>query len=803
MAASTENQYQNSNSVKFDDPYYLSNGDHPGMQLGNHILTGSNFLNWSRTVRMALIARNKLQFVDGSLPSPGVDSPDYQKWLRNDYMVMSWILNSIDKNLVESFMFVNSSHGLWKEISERFGQSNAPQLFELHRNLIYTNQNNDSIAEYYGKLKSVWDQLHVIEGFPDCTCGALASCSCGILKKLLEMEQRKKLIQLLSGLNRNYDQVTINLLSVDPLPNVNKAYHTLQQIEQQNRLNQFSSSSHEISAFHVASGNIAPTPKVFPKPNFQYKKDFKRAKSELTCEHCKKRDHTVDQCFKLYGVPDWFTTLKNKGSARVAGNVSGSGAISSGSASCNSADPVAMTNLYNQFYKMMQQNSDNPLSSAVNFAGIVVASNVELLDEVFHKDAWIVDTGASDHMAGNIDLFASLTSLQNPIKIKLPDGTITSVLYAGSVILTPEISISDVLFVPTFKHNLLSVGKMLDQHQLHSHFTNDSCLFQDPVTRAVRAIGTRHSGLYKFTYVGSISDQQSPSGISLDMVNPALDHADLGSTEILETGSVSPPVLRHSSRPRSIPRKFDNFQVTIPGISTNSDSVSQSFNVYTEPSLLAMDVDTKLNLIKSKQDYSMFIKKDKKSFTLVVVYVDDLLITGNDSSAISILKSALHDAFTIKDLGSLKYFLGIEVSRSNSGILLNQRKYILDMLRDAHMESCNPASFPLPKDLKLSDFEGDELSGPEIFRKIIENPVFHEKTKHLRSKHHKLDVHFVRENVQSGFIQTVHVKSALQLADIMTKPLGADLHKFMCFKIGLVIQPPTQDWVCKVQDVSS
>lgn len=72
---------RNNNGVNFNNPYYLTNGDHPGMQLGSNILTGSNFVNWNRSVRMALIARNKLQFVDGTLLSPGIDHPDYQKWL--------------------------------------------------------------------------------------------------------------------------------------------------------------------------------------------------------------------------------------------------------------------------------------------------------------------------------------------------------------------------------------------------------------------------------------------------------------------------------------------------------------------------------------------------------------------------------------------------------------------------------------------------------------------------------------------------------------------------------------------------
>lgn len=106
--------------------------------------------------------------------------------------------------------------------------------------------------------------------------------------------------------------------------------------------------------------------------------------------------------------------------------------------------------------------------------------------------------------------------------------------------------------------------------------------------------------------------------------------------------------------------------------------------------------------VQSKQDYSMFIKRASNSFSVVVAYVDDLLLTGNDPSVLTSLKTVLHGAFTIKDLGELKYFLGVEVSQSSNGILLNQRKYILDMLKDANMSSGAPATFPLPKGIKLS-----------------------------------------------------------------------------------------------------
>ena len=83
---------------------------------------------------------------------------------------------------------------------------------------------------------------------------------------------------------------------------------------------------------------------------------------------------------------------------------------------------------------------------------------------------------------------------------------------------------------------------------------------------------------------------------------------------------------------------------------------------------------------KSKSDHSVFYRNSQAVIILLVVYVDDIIITMNDMAGISSLKSFLHDQLHIKDLGMLKYFLGVEVMRSKYGIFLSQRKYVLDLL---------------------------------------------------------------------------------------------------------------------------
>lgn len=80
---------------------------------------------------------------------------------------------------------------------------------------------------------------------------------------------------------------------------------------------------------------------------------------------------------------------------------------------------------------------------------------------------------------------------------------------------------------------------------------------------------------------------------------------------------------------------------------------------------------------------------------MALVYVDDMLLSRNDLDVIASTKASLHKAFTIKDLGLARYFLGLEIDRTEAGIRLNQRKYVLDLLRDGCMLDCKSSSFPM------------------------------------------------------------------------------------------------------------
>ena len=102
-----------------------------------------------------------------------------------------------------------------------------------------------------------------------------------------------------------------------------------------------------------------------------------------------------------------------------------------------------------------------------------------------------------------------------------------------------------------------------------------------------------------------------------------------------------------------------------------------------------------LGFKQSQADHSLFVHADGFSFTALLVCVDDMIITGNDSACVAKLKSLLDQKFGIKDLGSLKYLLGLEIARSATGISINQRKYAIEVLKEAGMLDCKPVKSPM------------------------------------------------------------------------------------------------------------
>nr|GEV81901.1 putative ribonuclease H-like domain-containing protein [Tanacetum cinerariifolium] len=132
-----------------------------------------------------------------------------------------------------------------------------------------------------------------------------------------------------------------------------------------------------------------------------------------------------------------------------------------------------------------------------------------------------------------------------------------------------------------------------------------------------------------------------------------------------------PPGFVESSNPREVCR-----------LKKSLYGLKQSPRAWFDRFTLAM---RKYGFKQSNSDHTLFLKQKGKLVTCLIIYVDDMIITGNDEKDMTRLRTNLFKEFKMKDLGRLKYFIGIEVLRSKQGIFIFQKKYVLDLLAETGM----------------------------------------------------------------------------------------------------------------------
>jgi hypothetical protein len=160
--------------MDYSNPFFLHHGDSPGAVLVSQPLTGDNNSSWRRAMIMALTTKNKLGFVTGTLFPPNVPESDPLNFsgCRCNNMVLSWLINSVSKEIAASIIYIDSVAEMWTDLQDRFSHLNGPRVFQLQQKLSSLSQENDSVSTYFTTLKALWDELEHQESLPCCTCGA-------------------------------------------------------------------------------------------------------------------------------------------------------------------------------------------------------------------------------------------------------------------------------------------------------------------------------------------------------------------------------------------------------------------------------------------------------------------------------------------------------------------------------------------------------------------------------------------------------------------------------------------------------
>lgn len=121
----------------------------------------------------------------------------------------------------------------------------------------------------------------------------------------------------------------------------------------------------------------------------------------------------------------------------------------------------------------------------------------------------------------------------------------------------------------------------------------------------------------------------------------------------------------------------------------------------------------------SHTNSSLFIKHHNSDILYILVYVDDIIITGSNSNVVHTCITQLSKEFKLRDLGKLHYFLGIEVRYLNNGIILSQQKYLQDLLTTTHMEHATSVKSPMASTCNLQLHKDESLVDPKLYRRTV------------------------------------------------------------------------------------
>ncbi|KAE9594174.1 putative retrotransposon gag domain, gag-polypeptide of LTR copia-type [Lupinus albus] len=190
------------------NPFFLNSNENPTLVLVTSLMNGKNYHSWSRAMMLALHSKNKVKFIDKSIPRPPKGHPLYSQWIRFNTMILSWLQHLVEDTIVKSILWIDDALDVWKDLHDRFSQGDVFHISELQEDFYRLSQCSLSILEYFTRLKTLREELDNIKPTPHCHCGNVCtcgkSCTCGVPESMNGHKGQDYVIRFLKGLNDQY-----------------------------------------------------------------------------------------------------------------------------------------------------------------------------------------------------------------------------------------------------------------------------------------------------------------------------------------------------------------------------------------------------------------------------------------------------------------------------------------------------------------------------------------------------------------------------------------------------------------------
>jgi hypothetical protein len=276
-----------------ESPFYVHPSEGPHSVVISPKFNGSNYLAWSRSMQRALGAKNKLSFINGSLPVPDDDDFNKNAWERCNHLVQSWLISSLSDPIAQTVIFHNTAFDVWQDLKERFSKVDRIRIANLRSSINNLKQGSKSVLEYFTELNALWEELHSHRPIPTCTCPH--QCRCAAMRVNKEYMIEDQIIQFLTGLNDQFSVVKTQVLLLDPLPSLNKVFSLVVQEESNNVYTPSLPSLEEGSVLVNASDTRRPQGRGRGSSN---------KSSGRYCSFCNRYNHTIEYCYLKHGFPN-------------------------------------------------------------------------------------------------------------------------------------------------------------------------------------------------------------------------------------------------------------------------------------------------------------------------------------------------------------------------------------------------------------------------------------------------------------------------------------------------------------------
>ncbi|XP_019228961.1 PREDICTED: uncharacterized protein LOC109210044 [Nicotiana attenuata] len=413
-------------TIDHNHPLYLQPTDTPASSLISLQLTGSdNYAIWSRSMRIGLLGKSKFGFVDGRYPKFKFVPDLHDLWEKVNAMVLSWIMNAVRPGSLSTVFYALNAHKVWKDLKETFDKVNRSRVIHLHREIHTLIQGTMSVADYFSKLRDLW------------------------------------------GLNDSYSQARSQMMIMSAVVQV-------AEVAEGNAM--FSN-----RGLVTARGNPRPQKKI-PQ-----------------CDYCHCKGHTKETCYKLVGYtpdfkskkkgvtsnnPEMAFGMQNQQNHQIPQQLvqhptpyfTQEPPQSVIQKSVQQPAPFFAQEQYQQIVQLLDKGIDEGTSCKTAAAGTLIT-----LVSQFVNNRWIIDIGASNHMTSTLQLLKSCQPVPEyeRNKVHLPTGEVALVTHIGKSSVFTNQDISDVLYLPDFKYNMLSVSKLTKELHCLLAFFPDFCIFQD------------------------------------------------------------------------------------------------------------------------------------------------------------------------------------------------------------------------------------------------------------------------------------------------------------------------------------